>query len=53
MRLLFPETFFADIFCICDRFQEIWIRIFRIQAHCVCFLPTVTYIYIDVFLVKH
>ena len=49
MRLPFPETFFADIFCICDRFQENWICIFQIQADCNCFLTTVTYIYIDHF----
>ena len=49
MRLPFPETFLADIFCIGDRFQETWICIFRIQAYCVCFLTTVTYIYIDHF----
>ena len=46
MRLPFPETSLADIFCNCDRFQEIWICIFRIQSHCVCFLTIVTYIYI-------
>ena len=37
MRLPIPEIFLADIFCICDRFQEIWICNIRIQAHCVCF----------------